>query len=80
MTDPTLSPSLFTPHADAIREVLRRHKVLMHYRATAEGRRTCYAVFSGGIQNGEPRTHADAQRRREALTMLDLLELEWADA
>jgi hypothetical protein len=76
MADVALSPRLFTARADAIREVLRRHKVLSHYQATNDARRYRYAVFSAGIQNGGPCSHAEAQSRRENLIIQDLLELD----
>lgn len=63
--------------AEAIRAILRRYSVRVHYIASSRpGSTTRYALFEAGKgQVGDTGTHAEIQRYREDLIIADLQQL-----
>lgn len=59
----------------AIRNELRQHRVLGHYKLSTARRRQTYAVFVDGEQQGPAGTHREMQQLREDLITRALLAL-----
>lgn len=58
-----------------IRAILRRYKVLSHWRSARDAGKPSYAIWADGKQIGEPMKHREAQELRETMIANDISAL-----
>lgn len=60
---------------EAIHKILTKYQVRNHYKASAAGKKTVYAVWAEGLQVTKPESHGDAQRAMRELIVEDIMKL-----
>lgn len=58
-----------------IRAILRRYKVLSHWRSARDAGKPSYGLWADGKQLGEPMKRREAQEMRETMIATDIAAL-----